>query len=81
MGDNIIAANPHRDVLRLCSQRCPHMAEITLEDTLAALTETKYEIDVPADLIGAARASLDRMLEIGPRAMDGEETVTTPSAS
>ncbi len=74
MGDNIIAANPHRDVLRLCSQRCPHMAEITLEDTLEALRKTQHEIELPAELIAGARASLDRMLEIGPGAMVGEDT-------
>ena len=37
MGDNIAAANPDKEMLRLCSVRCPHMNEITLEDTLAAL--------------------------------------------
>ena len=39
MADNIIAENPEKDVLRLCSVRCPHMAQITLEDTLKALEE------------------------------------------
>lgn len=65
MGDNIIAENPHRDILRLCSVRCPHMNQITLEDTLAALKEMKHEITVPEDVRVRAKASLDRMLEIG----------------
>src|SRR6056297_436460 len=46
MGDNIAAENPHREMLRLCSVRCPHMNEITLEDTLAALEQTRYVVDL-----------------------------------
>ena len=29
MGDNIAAANPEKEMLRLCSVRCPHMNQIT----------------------------------------------------
>ena len=65
MGDNVAAENPQREMLRLCSIRCPHMNLITLEDTLAALEKRQYEITLPADIINRARASLDRMLEIG----------------
>jgi quinolinate synthase len=65
MGDNIIAENPEKDVLRLCSIRCPHMNLITLEDTLASLEKNQYEITVPPDIIKKSRASLDRMLQIG----------------
>lgn len=65
MGDNIIAENPDRDILRLCSVRCPHMNQITLEDTLKALQEMRYEVTVPEDIRVRAKASLDRMLEIG----------------
>ena len=64
MGDNIIAENPHRELLRLCSHRCPHMGQITLEDTLHALEHGEKEILLDADLIERSRASLDRMLEI-----------------
>ncbi|MFQ6007739.1 MAG: quinolinate synthase NadA, partial [Candidatus Zixiibacteriota bacterium] len=64
MGDNIIAENPKKDVLRLCSVRCPHMNLITLEDTLAALEKNQYVITLPEDVMNRARASLDRMLEI-----------------
>ena len=42
MGDNIAAENPHREMLRLCSIRCPHMNLITLEDTLASLEKNQY---------------------------------------
>ena len=67
MGDNIIAENPDKDILRLCNVRCPHMNEITLEDTLAALKFDRYEITVPEDIRVRAKRSLDRMLEVGPR--------------
>jgi len=31
MGDNIAAANPDKEMLRLCMVRCPHMNTITME--------------------------------------------------
>ena len=65
MGDNIIAENPEKDMLRLCSVRCPHMNQITLEDTLAALENIQYVVEVPEDIRKRARRALDRMLEIG----------------
>lgn len=65
MGDNIAAALPHREMLRLCSMRCPHMNEITLEDTLAALEQTRYVVEVPEDIRVRALRSVERMLEIG----------------
>jgi quinolinate synthase len=65
MGDNIIAENPEKEMLRLCSVRCPHMNEITLEDTLQALQKTQYVVEVPEDIRVRARRSVDRMLEIG----------------
>ncbi len=64
MGDNITAENPDREMLGLCSVRCPHMNEITLELVLASLQQTRYEVDVPADIRERARRSIDRMLEI-----------------
>lgn len=66
MGDNIIAENPDREVLRLCSYRCPHMHQITLEDTLAALRDLRYEVQVPEDVRVKALRSIDRMLELSP---------------
>lgn len=64
MGDNIAAENPQREMLRLCSVRCPHMNLITLEDTLNALRKRQYKIELPDEIIKKARRSLDRMLEI-----------------
>lgn len=64
MGDNIAAALPNREMLRMCSIRCPHMNEITLEDTLAALEQTRYVVDLPEDIRKRALRSVERMLEI-----------------
>jgi quinolinate synthase len=65
MGDNIAAANPDKEMLRLCSVRCPHMNQITLEDTLASLERGQYEIDVPEDVRRRAAVAVERMLAIG----------------
>ncbi|MEP6718290.1 MAG: quinolinate synthase NadA [bacterium] len=65
MGDNIAAANPDKDMLRLCSVRCPHMNQITLEDTLESLRKTQYVIDLPADILQRAARSVERMIAIG----------------
>lgn len=64
MGDNIAAENPAKDMLRLCSVRCPHMNEITLEDTFEALQKEQYAVEVDPALIARARLPIDRMLEI-----------------
>ncbi len=65
MGDNIAGANPDKEMLRLCGVRCPHMNEITLEETLAALQHTQYVVEVPEDIRQRAFAAVDRMLKIG----------------
>ena len=70
MGDNIMAANPEKNMLRLCSIRCPHMNEITLEDTLEALRKTQYVIEVPEEIRIHAYRAVERMLQIVPSAAD-----------
>ena len=65
MGDNIAAANPRKEMLRLCTVRCPHMNEITLEMTLAALEQTRYVVEVPEDIRRRALAAVQRMIAIG----------------
>ena len=65
MGDNIAADAPDKDMLRLCSVRCPHMNEITLDQVLLSLTENREQIEVPEDIRVRARHAIDRMLEIG----------------
>jgi quinolinate synthase len=67
MGDNIVAANPEKEMLRLCSHRCPHMHEITLEQTRDSLKYMRYEIDVPEDIRVRALRSVERMLAVGPK--------------
>lgn len=64
MGDNIIAASPEKELVRLCSVRCPHMGEITLEDTLEALKQERYVVEVPERIRKKALRSVQRMLEI-----------------
>ena len=64
MSDNIAAENPDKEMLGLCSVRCPHMNEITLEDTLRALRENVQEITLDPDVMIGAKQSLERMLEI-----------------
>lgn len=65
MGDNVAAENPDKEMLRLCSVRCPHMNEITLADTLAALRHNRTVIEVPEPIRSRARRALERMLEFG----------------
>lgn len=65
MGDNIAAANPEKEMVGLCSVRCPHMNQITLEDTLKALKYNQYVIEVPEDIRLRAKRAVERMLEIG----------------
>ncbi len=64
MGDNIIAENPDKEMVRLCSVRCPHMNEITLEDTLEALRKNQYQVEVDEAIRLRAKTAIDRMLEI-----------------
>ncbi len=65
MGDNIAAANPGKDMLRLCSVRCPHMNQITLEDTLESLRKTQYVIEIPEEILKRAARAVERMIAIG----------------
>ncbi|MBN1685133.1 MAG: quinolinate synthase NadA [Spirochaetales bacterium] len=65
MGDNIAAARPDKELLRLCSIRCPHMAEITLEDTLASLEKNRYLVELDEDIRRRALKPVERMIAIG----------------
>jgi quinolinate synthase len=65
MGDNIAAANPDKDMLRLCMVRCPHMNQITMENTLESLRQNRYVIEVPEDIRVRAYQAVERMLHIG----------------
>jgi quinolinate synthase len=65
MGDNVAASNPDKQMLRLCSVRCPHMNEITLEDTLLALQKEQFEIHIDEEIRQKAYRAVERMLAIG----------------
>ena len=65
MGDNIMGALPDKEMLRLCSVRCPHMNQITLEAVHAALLYTQYVVEVPEEIRLRAAKSVERMIAIG----------------
>jgi len=65
MGDNVAAANKEKEMVRLCSIRCPHMNEITMEETLQCLEQERYEITLDEELRQRAFRSVQRMIEIG----------------
>jgi quinolinate synthase len=65
MGDNIAAANPEKDMLRLCMVRCPHMNTITMEETRDALKYNRYVIEIPEEIRVRAFRAVDRMIRIG----------------
>ena len=65
MGENIAAANADKEMLRLCSVRCQHMNQITLEDTLASLQNGQHVIEIPGDILLRAARAVERMVAIG----------------
>ncbi len=65
MGDNIAAANPDKDLLRLCMVRCPHMNMITMENVRDSLIHNRQVIEVPEDIRVRAFRAVDRMIKIG----------------
>lgn len=65
MADNIVAEAPGKEMVRLCSVRCPHMNEITLDEVLASLRENRYVVDVDPEVAKRAKRAIDRMLEVG----------------
>lgn len=65
MGDNIAAANPDKDLLRLCMVRCPHMNMITMENVRDSLLHNRQVIEVPEEIRLRAFQAVDRMIKIG----------------
>ena len=65
MGDNVAAANPDKEMLRLCMVRCPHMNTITMEDTRDSLKYNRYVIEIPEEIRVRAFQAVDRMIRIG----------------
>jgi quinolinate synthase len=65
MGDNIAASNPEKNMLRMCSVRCPHMNQITMENTLDSLKYNRIEIHVLEEIRLRAVRAVERMIAIG----------------
>lgn len=65
MGDNIAAANPEKDLLRLCMVHCPHMNMITMENVRDSLLYNRTVIEVPEDIRVRAYTAVQRMIQIG----------------
>lgn len=65
MGENVATAHPDKEVIRLCSLRCPHMNEITMEETLESLRQNRYVVEVPEEIRLRALRAVERMIEIG----------------
>ena len=66
MGDNIAVEHPDKEMVRICSIRCPHMNEITMEDTLSSLRNMQHVIEIPEDIRIRAYRAVKRMIDIGP---------------
>ncbi len=64
MADNIVAEAPEKEMVRLCSVRCPHMNEITLHEVHESLVHDRYAIEVPEPIATKARRAIERMLEM-----------------
>lgn len=64
MADNIAAENKDKEMLRMCSIRCPHMNEITMEETRDALLHNQYVIEVEEEIRKKAYQSVKRMTEV-----------------
>ncbi len=65
MGDNIAAANPEKDLLRLCMVHCPHMNMITMENVRDSLLYNRTVIEVPEEIRVRAYTAVERMIQIG----------------
>lgn len=65
MGDNIAVSNPDKNMLRMCSVRCPHMNMITMENTLESLQQNKIQIEFPEEIRVRAARAVERMIAIG----------------
>lgn len=63
MSDNVAAAAPDVEMIRPCNL-CPHMKRNTLATIRRALETGTHEVTVDAQVAGAARAAVARMLEL-----------------
>ncbi len=64
LASTIIEDHPEKKIIGPC-MICPYMKEITIDNTLHALTDEKPEITISAYTIDRARISLERMFALG----------------
>jgi quinolinate synthase len=64
MSDNVAARVPEVEIVRPCAI-CPHMKKITLAKIVRSLERMEHRVEVPVEVAGRARRSVERMLEIG----------------
>lgn len=67
MEKNILLEDSRKRFIPIPPLRCPHMEKITLENTLEALRQERYEVEVPEEIRGGAAEAVRRMLRLGPR--------------
>lgn len=65
MSDNVAVEHPDVEFIRPCNL-CPHMQRITLPKILESLQTMTHEVTVDPEIAARARASVERMLEVGP---------------
>jgi quinolinate synthase len=64
MSDNVAADFPEVELVRPC-MLCPHMKRITLSAIRDSLIRNLHPVEVPPDIAGRARRSVERMLDVG----------------
>ncbi len=67
MSDNVAVQFPDVEFIRPCNL-CPHMKQITLPKVLRSLEQMKHEINIDPDVAERAKKSVQRMIELRPRA-------------
>lgn len=65
MAENIAALHPDKNILRIYSNRCPHMDRISLENTLFSLQKHRYQIEIHPEIQERARRAITKMLAVG----------------
>ena len=63
MADNVSINHPDVNFVKPCNL-CPHMKRITLPKIRRSLETMTHEVTIPADLVDAARRSVERMLAV-----------------
>jgi quinolinate synthase len=64
MADNVAAETPNVEFVRPCNL-CPHMKRITLPKILDSLVYMREEVTIDPSLVTRARASVQRMIDMG----------------